>query len=182
MESRNTKVNASSWIVAILLTIAMGLIITWFARDVGLNRVMFAFWLNWLLMFWAYGIYRTNTVKLPETYFHIRPIEKQVYQFLGVKYYQRIIRRVNLFNPELHLKEGRSGLAKLEQTTRNAEQAHALIYVIVSGFTLYALFQQWWLTAFWYFLFNMLLNGYPVLVQRYNRDRINRILKSRRVV
>ena len=182
MAYRNIKVNTSSWIVAIFITIAIGLVIAWFAHDVGLNRVMFAFWLNWLLMFWAHGIYLTNTVKLAEKYFHIRPIEKKVYQFLGVKYYQRMIRRMNIFNPELHLKEGRSGLAKLEQATRNAEQGHALIYIIVSGFTLYALLQQWWQAAFWYFLFNMLINGYPIMVQRYNRDRISRILKSRRVV
>ena len=182
MEYSSLKLNASSWGVAILITIAMGVIVAWFAHDVGLNRVMFAFWLNWLLMFWAYAIHRTNTVKLTGKYFHIRPIEKKIYRFLGVKYYQRMLRRVNIFNPELHLKDGRSGLAKLEQTTRDTEQAHALICIIVLGFTLYALFQQWWLTAFWYFLFNMLFNGYPVMVQRYNRDRINRILKSRKVV
>ena len=158
----------------------MGLIIAWFAYNVGLNRALFAFWLNWLLMFWAYAIYRTNPARFPEKYFYIRPIEKKIYQFLGVKYYQRMIRRVNIFNPELHLRKGRSGLAKLEQTTRSTEQAHALIYIIVSGFTLYALLQQWWQAAFWYFLFNMLLNGYPVMVQRYNRDRLNRILQKLR--
>ena len=174
------KANISAWIVAILITIVIGSIIAWFAYDVGLNRIMFAFWVNWLLMFWAYGIHRTNTVKLPERYFHIRPIERKVYRFLGVGCYQRLIRRVNIFNPELHLKEGRSGLVKLEQATRDAEQAHALIYIIVSGFTLYALFRRWWMVAFWYFVFNMLLNGYPVMVQRYNRDRINRILRRRR--
>lgn len=94
-----------------------------------------------------------------------------------MKTYQRLLRRISIFNPELHLKDGKASLTKLEQATRNAEQAHTLIFLIVSGFMLYALLQQWWLAAVAYFTFNMLINGYPVLVQRYNRSRIVRLLR-----
>lgn len=169
--------NLLRWLAALFVTAIVTYVIYLYAHDVGLQSIAFTFWLNWLLMFWAYVIYRTDTLKLPEAYFHIRPFELRWVRIVGVKFYQRIIRKVSVFNPELNLKAGRAGLQQLVQATKNAEESHAFIFIIVMGFTIYALVQQWWLAAFWYFFFNLLINGYPVLVQRYNRNRIMRILK-----
>ncbi len=165
-----------SYILAILITLIMGVVVLYLALGVGINRISFAFWINWLLMFWAYALHRTGAVNFPEAYFRVRPFERRLYRLLGVGYFQRILRHVSVFNREIRLRGGKKDLVRLEKAMRGAEQAHAMIFAIVSGLTLYALFRGWWATAFWYFLFNMLLNGYPVMVQRFNRDRINGLL------
>jgi hypothetical protein len=182
MEKQDIEKEAQSqiifrWIAAVLVSVIIAFVVTWFAQDVGLNSIMFAFWLNWLLMFWAYAIHRSQTIKFPEKYFRTRPSETNLYRLIGVKYYQRFLRRISIFNPELQLKKGRASLPQLVLATKDAEQAHTLIYLIIVGFMTYALLKQWWLAAFWYFLFNLLINGYPVMVQRYNRTRIVRLLK-----
>lgn len=41
------------WMAADLISVVVAFVITWFAQDVGLNDIMFAFWLNWLPVFWA---------------------------------------------------------------------------------------------------------------------------------
>ncbi|MBT3337333.1 MAG: hypothetical protein HN855_08805 [Anaerolineae bacterium] len=166
------------WASALLITLIMALLILWFAQDVGLQSITFAFWVNWLLMFWAYALHRTQAVSLPAAYYKTSPKEKKLHQVLGVRTYQRFIRRISIFNPELKLEKGKSELKNLFQATQNAELAHLLIFVIVTFFMAYSLLQGWWLSAFWVLFFNMLFNGYPVLVQRYNRLRINRLLEK----
>ena len=173
---RNKKLNIPSIALASMTTAIMGYVVCLFARETGLESLSFAFWINWILMLWAYLIHRTGAVNFPQGYFEIRPFEKEIYCLLGVRYYQRLLRRISIFNPQLHLGGGRGDLVRLEKAMRGAEQAHAMIFVIVSVFMLYALFRGWWATAFWYFLFNMLFNGYPVMVQRFNRSRTNRLV------
>jgi len=166
-----------SRLIALLITLIVGVVVLYFARETGINRISFAFWINWLLMFWVYALHRTGAVNLPEAYFQVRPFEKPLYRLLGVRYFQRILRYASVFNREIRLRGGRRDLVRLEKAMRGAEQAHAMIFVIVSGFTLYALFRGWWASAFWYLLFNMLFNGYPVMVQRLNRERISSLLR-----
>ena len=36
----------------------------------------------------------------------------------------------------------------------------------------YALLRQWLDAVFWLFVFNLILNGYPIMLQRYNRARL----------
>jgi hypothetical protein len=36
----------------------------------------------------------------------------------------------------------------------------------------HAMARGWWIAASWTFVFDVLVNGYPVILQRYNRARL----------
>jgi hypothetical protein len=65
----------------------------------------------------------------------------------------------------------------LENETRSAEAGHGIIFLLMLGLTLYALARGWWDAVGWLMLFNIIFNAYPVLLQRYNRIRLIRIIE-----
>ena len=88
----------------------------------------------------------------------------------------RVYRRIN---PAFQLRSGRRGLADLESQMQDAEAAHALLFLAVSAFAAGALLAGWFDTGAWLTLFNVLFNGYPVMLQRFNRLRVQSLTKGR---
>jgi hypothetical protein len=76
-----------------------------------------------------------------------------------------------VFNPGLHLPTERSPerLAELEQRMKDAEASHFVLLVATLGVVINAAARGWWLAAGLTLLFDVLMNGYPVMLQRYNR-------------
>jgi hypothetical protein len=76
-----------------------------------------------------------------------------------------------VFNPRLHLPVERSPerLAELDQLMKDAEASHLILLVAMLGVVINAAARRWLLAAVLTFLFDVLLNGYPVMLQRYNR-------------
>ena len=80
-----------------------------------------------------------------------------------------------MFNPGLHLPAERTPeqLARLDQKMRDAEASHAILLrrsrlpVVI-----HAAVRGWWIAAACTLLFDVLVNGYPVMLQRYNRARL----------
>ena len=60
------------------------------------------------------------------------------------------------------------------RATQDPEAGHLLIFVVITGITLWALVSGWWDTAAWLLLFNVLHNLYPVLSVRQVRARLHR--------
>jgi len=92
---------------------------------------------------------------------------------LGIRLFKRLIRREPLavFSLNFRLPKEKSvpALRRLESDMRSAETIHVLIFLIMLLFIRYALFQGWIDALVWLLLFNILLNVYPVMLQRYNR-------------
>lgn len=61
---------------------------------------------------------------------------------------------------------------------RNAETMHVLIFLLMFLFVGYALFQGWLDAVGWSLFFNLLLNAYPVMLQRYNRIRLQKLIQQ----
>ncbi len=161
-------------VASIAITLLFILVIAVFAAQVGLRTLGFAFWVNWFLMFWAHLFMKATPVRFPADYYVPRPFEKRIYRLLGVAFAKKVLSRIpnpafTQANPESTVEKR---LRRLERVMIEAETAHMMIFVIVGVIMLYALARGWWETAGWLFLFNMLFNGYPVMVQRYNRMRI----------
>ncbi|HXU03235.1 MAG TPA: hypothetical protein VN903_19850, partial [Polyangia bacterium] len=55
---------------------------------------------------------------------------------------------------------------------RNAETNHVIMFLIVVLVIAHALARGWWDAAAWTLVFNVLINAYPVMLQRYNRGRL----------
>ena len=52
---------------------------------------------------------------------------------------------------------------------REPETAHVWLFVMMLAVVIHALVRGWWAAAGWTMLFNVVLNAYPVMLQRYNR-------------
>lgn len=81
-----------------------------------------------------------------------------------------------VFNPDLHMPKERNtaNMAHLEQKMRDAEASHFILLVLTLGVVVHAAVRGWWGVAAWTMLFDVLVNGYPVMLQRYNRARLRR--------
>ena len=168
-----------------LITIGFAVVLIWGARTYG-RTVGFAFGVNWILMAWTISLGRVLesrsgawdglSVRLPASYYATRPFEKggRVYDYLGVRWYQRLLRPVLWsVNPAL-LKSKRGARQTMIRATQDPEAGHLIIFVVIVGITLWALVSGRWDTAAWLLLFNVLHNGYPVLSVRQVRARLHR--------
>jgi len=116
--------------------------------------------------------------RLPAWFHRLRPFEHdgRVYELLGVRAAKRLLRRppVTWFNPRLRLPATRDdrSLVRLDASMRTAEASHAISFVVTIGVVGFALVEGWWGGAAWMLAFDVVVNGYPVMLQRYNRVRL----------
>ena len=121
-----------------------------------------------------------GTAAAPASYHELRRFEQdgRLYELVGVKAAKQLLRRgpLAVFNPDLHLPAERTPerLAHLEQRMKDAEASHAILFVAIMAVVVNAVARGWWVAAGSTLLFDVLLNGYPVMLQRYNRARLHR--------
>jgi hypothetical protein len=53
-----------------------------------------------------------------------------------------------------------------------------ILLVLTFGVVVHAAARGWWAAAGWTVVFDVLLNGYPVMLQRYNRALLSRRFNS----
>jgi hypothetical protein len=144
-------------------------------RVLGATSVAFAFLVVWAPMTWLGTVSRVVRPRLPRRYHELRDFERDpwFYERLGVRLVKRLLRRgpLAVFNPGLHLPAERSSerLAELEQRMKDAEASHFVLLVAMLGVVMNAAVRGWWVAAGLTLLFDVLMNGYPVMLQRYNR-------------
>jgi hypothetical protein len=134
-----------------------------------------------MTMMWVGVASRLAPVTLPQGYHLIRPVERtgRMYEYLGVRLAKTMLRRgpLAVFNPGLRLPAHRTPqrLRALEAAMCQAEASHMAAMVPVVGFAGYAALHGWWTATGWALTANLLVNGYPVMVQRYNRAWLARL-------
>lgn len=162
----------SAAVVAALLTLAR--------RRVGPGSARFALAVVWLPMTGLGTISHVVPFRLPAAWHRLRPVEidGRFHERLGVPVAKRLLRRgpATLFNPGLRLPadptpEGVEGLARRMCT---AEAAHAVAGLGTLGVAAHAVLRGRWRAAAWTIGLDVVINGYPVLLQRYNRVLLRR--------
>ena len=134
----------------------------------------------WVPMTWLGTVSRVAQPRLPASYHELRAFEHdgRVYERFGVKMVKQLLRRgpIAFFNPDLHLPTERTPerLAHLEQRMKDAEASHAILFVGTFPVVLHAASRKRWKAAGATLVFDLGLNGYPVMLQRYNRARLRR--------
>lgn len=102
------------------------------------------------------------------------------YRRLGVRAFRSWLLRspFRALNADVHLTErSRAGLQRLDGHMRQAEANHLIAFVLTVGATIaYAIYNQPWF-ALWLSVLNVVVNVYPILLQRYNRLRLGRVLE-----
>lgn len=154
--------------------------LVWTARTFGFDSVGFSVAIVWLPMTWVGMTSRRVQVRLPDSYHRLRGVEQsgRLYELVGVRLVKAVLRRgpLAVFNPDLHLPQDRTAerLEHLGRRMRDAEASHAVLFVLTLAIVAIDVVGGWWTAASWTFAVNLLVNGYPVMLQRYNRAHLAR--------
>jgi hypothetical protein len=168
--------------VAVVTTVGAGVALVWCGTAFGVRSATFGVLVVWLVMCWWGVVGRLYPVSLPDAWFRLRPWEREgrVYAWVGATVLKALLRRgpLSWFNPSLHLprERTRESLLALDRGMRHAETAHAVLFVIVLPVIVHALARGWWRAAVATLLADVVVNAWPVALQRYNRGRLARLL------
>jgi hypothetical protein len=147
----------------------------WPANAFGASSLGLSFVIGWLPMVVVGLLSRVVQIRLPDRVHALRRCERggRIYELVGIRWFKAMLRRGPLaaFNPDLHLPEERTpaNLARLAQRMRDAEASHAVLFVATLAVVAHAAVRGWWLAAVSTLVFDVVMNGYPVMLQRYNR-------------
>ena len=124
---------------------------------------------------------------VPDSYFRPKAFELRgkLYEAMGVRLFRRFMMDGDYMNRRLRRAvsnyrfiAGRDSMRRFEALTRANERGHLIL--LLSGLppTVYAVASGWPKFAAYFVIVNILLNVYPILLQRYTRARICRILRE----
>jgi hypothetical protein len=125
---------------------------------------------------------------MPASYYRLRGFEKsgRVYEMLGVRHFSRFVTDgeiINRFrrrtNPEFRLIHHRASARDFIARTYIAERGHLPWLVAGALSTVWALHVGWSGWALLLGIGNAMVNLWPILLQRYTRGRIERVLAAR---
>ena len=109
----------------------------------------------------------------------------KIYRQLGINYFRKLL----VFTTWEKLNKKTKPVEKSEQAisylyyrSKQDELGHLIIFVIVSGFTIFVTIKFGIIKALSLFFLNILLNLYPIFLQRYNRPRLERIMRKFRYI
>lgn len=163
-----------------LVVVSVSGLLVWALRAFGPQSVAFAFAVVWLPMVGLGVASRFVQPRLPRSFHRLRAFERdgRCYEVVGVRVAKRLLRRgpFAAFNPDLHLpsEPDAARIHFLEQRMCDAEASHAVLFMLTLGVVLHGVAQGWVVAAVATLLFDVLMNGYPVMLQRYNRALLTR--------
>lgn len=148
---------------------------------IRMDGFSFAWILNFLLM--LFTVFFTEVLKSPlsSSYFNEKEWEQKgkIYEHLGINFFRKLLvwigweKLIRKSNP---IEKNTDALMNLYYTTKKSELGHLIIWFIVLGFNVFVAFKFGVLKSLSLFILNVLLNLYPIFLQRYNRPRIKRAL------
>jgi hypothetical protein len=147
----------------------------------GLHSFLFAWVLNFMLMTGVLYITQTFKPKLMSTYYDPQKWETEgtIYKWLGIHAFRKALvwvgwEKINkASNP---VNKNLNALKQLEYRTRQSEFGHSIIFFIVLVFALVVASKYGIRQSLWLLLLNIILNVYPIGIQRYNRPRLRNII------
>ena len=175
-------------VVFALATLAAVYLILWSLDAFGFRSRVFALLLNWLAMSWVAIAGQAVQFSLPQGYYSINTFERtgQLYERLGVRRFKRLARRepLALFSPTLRFPKDRTiaALRHLADEMRTAETRHVYILYPCSCSSVMRCSGDDFDAVGWMLGFNVIINGYPVMLQRYNRIKLQELIAQQWIV
>jgi Glycosyl-4,4'-diaponeurosporenoate acyltransferase len=128
-------------------------------------------------------LFMRGALPLPGSIVSVQPVEPVLYRWVGVGFVKRIVatRRWPLMHglkPPPKPRNRRELLDRIESSTIGAEVCHGATFIFALLVALFFLAVGQAPEAAWIVAYNMLLNGYPVMLQRDNRWRVQQIRAS----
>lgn len=165
-------------LLVLATTLATAGLVALALRALGGDSVGFGVAVVWLPMTGLGTVSHLVPFRLPATIHALRDVERsgRLYQRLGVGLFKRLLRRgpATWFNPGLRLpaEPGAASLTALERRMCVAEASHAVLLVATLPVAIHAAVRGWWPAAVTTLVLDVLVNGYPLMLQRYNRARL----------
>lgn len=170
----------------IIITIASVSALVYYIR---MDKFAFSWSLNFLLMLLV--VFFTGALKsqLNSTYFNQKDWEQKgkIYEYFGINVFRKLLVWIGwekVIRKTFPIEHNTKAMANLYYQTKKSELDHLIILVIVLGFNIFVAIRFGFLSSFSLLILNVLLNLYPIFLQRYNRPRIERAmnLSKRRFV
>jgi Glycosyl-4,4'-diaponeurosporenoate acyltransferase len=158
--------------------------IAWTLGSFGFHNPISALVVNWFVLAWLATITLVTPLALPATYYVTRPFERtgQCYERLGIRRVRKFLRRgpLSILSPTLRLPKERtvSALRNVENQMRKAETAHMLTFSIMLLLAGYATVNGCLDAVLWLLFFDILINVYPIMLQRYNRTKVQELIRK----
>lgn len=153
----------------------------------GSHTFVFAWITNFALMIGVF--YHTHTLKPPLTsnYFNAAKWEAKgsIYKWFGVNVFRKILVWVGwekLNKAANPVKNSLEALKRLEYGTRQSEFGHLIIFFIILIINLFVAFYYGVTQSLSLLFLNIILNVYPVILQRYNRPRLQKAIQIRQAI
>ncbi|HET7810815.1 MAG TPA: hypothetical protein VFL16_09570 [Steroidobacteraceae bacterium] len=168
--------NRKVWMFRVLIIAGIIGLCAWTRSAIPSLAIAIAWGPNGLFL----AAFMRGALRLPAFLEPVHRIEPVLYRWLGVGLVKRMVATplwpmIHGFEPPPKLKNRLESLDRTEQMMRGAEICHGASLVLASAVALLYLANGRNTVAAWILVFNLLLNGYPVMLQRANRWRIQRL-------
>ncbi|MGE5262596.1 MAG: hypothetical protein ACM3S0_04375 [Acidobacteriota bacterium] len=163
-------------------TIAAIVLIAWSLDSFGFRSPISALLVNWMVLSWTATETLLAHLSFPPAYYDTKPFERtgQLYERIGIRLVKKLLRRgpLRILSPTLQFPKEKtvSALRNLENEMRKAETAHALTFILMLWVVGYAAVKGWLDAVIWMLLFDVLINVYPIMLQRYNRIKLQELI------
>lgn len=148
---------------------------------------------TWLGATWSYSwliLYALSLLawRLPSGWFYPREweVRGRIYEALGVRWYKQFMlggdrhnRRVRRRLENYRIYADSRTTRRLANETRVSERVHIIMLLFATWPALFGALAGWWKYAAFVTAGNVLVNVYPIVLQRYTRSRIMRIERRR---
>ncbi|WP_324719445.1 hypothetical protein [Salinimicrobium sp. HB62] len=168
------------YLKSLLATIIAFLCCYYWGEFSGFTSFSFAYILHFVLMPWYVYLDSLFKWKYNFSYFQTKKFEKEgaIYKLIGVNLYRKLLvwcgwERIS--RKEIKISGRKSAIELAEYKSRSSEAGHTLLFLMVTFITF--LIADNLREALWLVVLNVVINLYPILVQRYNRPRYKRALE-----
>jgi hypothetical protein len=176
-----TPARVAAW--SLRLLVVAGIVLLCRLAHTGIPAVAFA--LAWVPNYPFLGAAMTGALRLPRCLVPVHAVEAAVYGWLGIGAVKRLVTSrgwlllVGLEPPQKspdHL----TLLQRTDQLTQGAEVCHGASFVFATGMAVFCLAIGGHVATLWIVIFNIALNGYPIMLQRSTRWRVQTIRATHR--
>ena len=152
----------------------------------SMSSLTYSISLNFLLMIWMSIVETLLRPELKSSYFNCHRIEDEgkIYKYLGVRFFRKLLVLSGWERSrkkETPIRESLILLEYYEYRTRTSEFGHGIIAIIIAIITVYVCMAYSFKQTIWLIFFNIFLNIYPIIVQRYNRPRVRRVINKHKL-
>ena len=164
--------------LTVIVTIFLVFILVY---KIGMQGFLFAWILNFVLMMCVFFFTETLKSEFKSDYYREKTWEKKgkIYENFGINLFRKLLVLIGWekMNKKANPVENNlQALTHLEYRTKQSELGHIIVFFIVLAFTIYVAITFGIKESLSLIILNILLNVYPVLLQRYNRPRLQRAI------